>query len=1751
MLLSDQIQDIIKEYRNELSQNQTEISNLTTIRDDLLKEIDTLKLESAKFKARNDIANQELVKSGNTIKVLLNEKECLKKDLDIYEKKFYRKSDETLDLNSQIEKLQKKINSFEQNEHLLILSKQELQKTTSDLTKSEKELFTTANNLRDSISKNEKLEKTIKDLETANKKLVNKNILLISENKEKEKKLCSDFEQKINLIDEERTKALNNLSELKSTLKKRNSKESLLEQEIIDLKNKNKKLIADHKNAQNKVNSSIKEIDAKPEVVKKIKVSNADPNQIEKEFKRQLGLKQQLEFERQIESLKTNQERVIKENSDLVEKLQLEKNNFTAKSNQFEAEIVKLKEELHNFQALADKLQSELKDSFKTSSIKTRNKRLEQKIQELQDQITILKDIEEKEKSCIVEKTKSEFTTRIKQLEKDLNQFQSKIERLEESNRSLSLFKDQNSGLNEQIQNFRKQNQDLKDELKSEKAIQATFTSKLQKKTLEDSKNTDELTKIIEKLNSEIEEIREKNRNLSSFKSQSIKLNQQLKEAETKVRALENEKTESIEAIKTTFTNKFKKETDRLTKKLDEVCKRAQELKEQNDYLKTYEEQVAKLKPQEIALQKQVNLLKEEKIKSEESLRTEISEKFKKEKLKDLEEIKKLTGFLDERNRAIESLREKNDYLSKFENQVRDLENQVIYSKREIDILKKEQIEEVESLRTKLTDSFRNETEQATETLKEANKKFLELKKDYDRKINLESQNNRLNKEVKEFQKRINVLEEEKTKSNEIIEKQKKSIDKFQKDIIQKSVDPEKTDKQVQELKEGSYTLSYRTQASKLSQMVEKLQKKVEQLEEGIREQGIINENLNNTFKKRQEKDSIEINLLVKSQKEANNEIEQLREENNYLNSFKNGFDKLNEEVKEFQKQVNILEEEKSKSEEILRNKFQKDLEKAKLDRSKEIVNLTTDLKEASHEIKILKERNAELAPLEKNVNHFISRAKDLENQIVVLEAEKGQSVKVIKEKIIQKFQKEISQLNESLRKANQEIQNLKETNNLQINAKGQNEKLNQEIKGLQKKINRLETEKIESNKSFSNKIEKAKSDNNKAVNRWEKILKKRDQEVKDLQTKNTYLGILENQSIELKQTLKELEKEIDSLKDEKIKSEESFKKTLDNTIKKSKVEKKKEIDQLTKTLNEKDQEVKDLEQKNSQFDLIKDQNTELKKSIKKLEQKVSYLNDENADLKEYFDNKLKELKAEYSKGIEEDVAFLSRSLNEKIEKIKDLEEKEAQLLSSKKQITVLEQSIKALEQKVSHLKDENVNSKEFFDNKLKELKAEHSKEIDLANKSLNEKIQKIEELKEQNKLIDSFRNQITNLKQSIKRLNQEKNGLEEEKVKYENTFTTSLKKSEIEDSKKIDELTKVLEKKNQEIKDLEEKEIQLLSAKKQITILEQCAKGLQKEANLLKDEKVKAEKSFKGILADGIRKARLEDSKEIDQLTKNLSEINDEVEKLKEQNSYLSHFKDRNSQLNQKFKESQKEIDSLKDELELKENKEIEFNKEKDKLQKEIDMSIFKSRKHKECEDSLKDTQAELNRVIERLKSADNKQTELQNKINGLESRRKENEDQINQLKGTTLENTKLQHELEEANAKLRSAEFNQSQIRSRAAKREKEVATLAKDIERIKESLEASDSEKTTLLVERKKMQGYMTTQEKELEDLGNRARAAEQELKELKESTKESLKKKDEEIAALKKEKVNQESELKEIEAFLTKNKPKKRKSTKNVK
>ena len=495
--------------------------------------------------------------------------------------------------------------------------------------------------------------------------------------------------------------------------------------------------------------------------------------------------------------------------------------------------------------------------------------------------------------------------------------------------------------------------------------------------------------------------------------------------------------------------------------------------------------------------------------------------------------------------------------------------------------------------------------------------------------------------------------------------------------------------------------------------------------------------------------------------------------------------------------------------------------------------------------IKDLEEKEKYL--IEQNDN-LIEKNKNLEKEILKLNTEKDN---LFQEK--EKYKGEIS-----------EYQTKKEKDDI-INEKNIN--LNNQIIDLQKNLEKKK-EDIENIKQEFEKLKKEKEQLAKINNDMNVKLKIDEQEMKKMKQKEMDLIYSQKNNLENKEKIKELEKSESNLNEQNRQLVQKNA-NLEEQISKLKEEK----NNLSKEIEIYKEEA--LKNKTQKDNLINEKNINLNKQIKILEEDLGKKGNQIINI----NKELAELKNQ-NKLLNQQNNDLKNDLNDKLKK-KELEinqMKEINLASSQKMNNDNKKIINELQENEKNLKIKN--------EQLSQKNAEFQKQITNLSKSNDNLLKKMKQYEEDISKSQAEKKDLINYKEKIDLLEKEKNSLQNENKQKDN----KIKEIQLElTQQKNNELnTRLMRNKeieiNKRLKDLEEKEKNIDILVKKSKDLTENNKNIERNISNLKKEEEELIKKLKQYDEQILAKKKTLD--EIKESPKKNTQIQKEKNEKKEKNS-------------------------------------------------------------------------------------------------------------------------------------------------------------------------------------------------------------------------------------------------------------------------
>ncbi len=668
------------------------------------------------------------------------------------------------------------------------------------------------------------------------------------------------------------------------------------------------------------------------------------------------------------------------------------------------------------------------------------------------------------------------------------------------------------------------------------------------------------------------------------------------------------------------------------------------------------------------------------------------------------------------------------------------------------------------------------------------------------------------------------------------------------------------------------------------------------------------------------------IDEMEKLISDNSNNIDELLKE---LNDEKEKEKKLNNELKEITDRLNKLNEEKDKIS-------------------------TQNSNEADNLNKLMEEKNNEIMKLKKKLNETEKNCaeKIKEMKIKVEEAEK--------------------------------ISHEKELESTQISSDFQREKvlMEQKIIFLEKTLKELENHKLRSNlnSSVNSNSTKNKSDEMSTKQKKEKLeeeIKRLNKSIKELQEKNIELDSqlltkgkrIENEKNNISELVETYQKKLEDLQDSNSE--------LAKNINKFKEDSAKQMEILSNDYEKQIEEI--LSQQKTLDDEFKTKEEELRKNLAKLQAELSVLTQD----KELIDKKITQIK--------------DQNQSEKIEHdkyIKILEENNKELLDKYEMTSKENADLKNIHSiEINKLTSENNSKEQEIKNKNEKLKTELNQllsDYDSQIKILKSKVKDHE-----NNIIPKMRQKIVDLQNEKENLSQDiefcgksqKHKLAEIALQYEDQKEQILtnNRQQLEDNnnendQQIQEIRKLYQIEKDKISEQMRNENNL--AQEKINQIEKEQSELLNEIEKEKDDKIaELQDALDEInlnheeYVKKIERELLLRGQKIENLQKFISDTKNSIDVIKtQQEQYLKEqneeFENEKQILNEKIKNAEKDCETT----------EIEINKlNEQNTQLENNLNELKN-KYNDLEDELKAAQNDLDKEIEDLK---NKLNDINKDIN------------------------------------------------------------------------------------------------------------------------------------------------------------------------
>ena len=738
---------------------------------------------------------------------------------------------------------------------------------------------------------------------------------------------------------------------------------------------------------------------------------------------------------------------------------------------------------------------------------------------------------------------------------------------------------------------------------------------------------------------------------------------------------------------------------------------------------------------------------------------------------------------------------------------------------------------------------------------------------------------------------------------------------------------------------------------------------------------------------------------------------------------------KLNTELKEITEKLEKLNQEKDKI--TSQNSNESDnLNKLMEEKNNEIIKLKNKLNQTEKicEQKI-KEMRQKVEEAEK-----ISHQKELESTQI---SSDFQREKVLMEQKIIFLEKTLKELEDNKLRSNPYNTTSKKNRNDETTLKQKKEKLEDEIKRLNKVIKELQEKNIELDSQLLTKGKRIENEKNNIAELVETYQKK----LEDLQDSNSELAkninkFKEDAAKQMEILSTEYEKQIEEILSQQKNLDEEFK-TKEEELRKNLAKVQAELSVLMQDKDLVDKKIEQIKDKNQSEKIEHDKYIKiLEENNKELMDKYEMTSKENADLKNIYANEINQLTSE-NNSKEEQIRIKNEKLKDELNQL--IADYDTQIKTLKNKVVENENNIiPKMKQKILDLQNEKENLSQDIElcgksqkHKLAEiaLQYEDQKEQIINNNrqqledNNNENDQQIQEIRkvyqiEKDKISEQMRNENDIAQERINQIEKEQNEILNELEKEKDDKIAELQDTLDEINLNHDEYVKKIEKelflRNQKIENLQKF---INDTKNSIDVIKMQQEQYLKEQN----EEFENEKN---ILNEKIKNAE-----------KDCETTEIEINKLKEQNnqmeSNLSELKDKYTELEKEFKDVQNDLDQ-------------EINELKNKLN-EINNNINMNNANYEKELSLKEQKAEF---------LSKKLDEIKNELNEL---KESFEEKLNQTKeDVTAEYTEkienMKKEKENLENLISDLEKEYSTLQQ---KYDTETETLTKEKESVTEQL------------------------------------------------------------------------------------------------
>ena len=719
------------------------------------------------------------------------------------------------------------------------------------------------------------------------------------------------------------------------------------------------------------------------------------------------------------------------------------------------------------------------------------------------------------------------------------------------------------------------------------------------------------------------------------------------------------------------------------------------------------------------------------------------------------------------------------------------------------------------------------------------------------------------------------------------------------------------------------------------------------------------------------------------------------------LNEEKDKEKKLNNELKEITEKLNKLNQEKDKISSQNSNESD-NLNKLMEEKNNEIIKLKNKLNQCE---KICAEKIKEMKQKVEEAEK-ISHQKELESTQI---SSDFQREKVLMEQKIIFLEKTLKELEENKLRSNPYNTTSKKNKNDETTIKQKKEKLEEEIKRLNKAIKELQEKNIELDSQLLTKGKRIENEKNNI----EELVETYQKKLEDLQDSNSELAkninkFKEDAAKQMEILSTEYEKQIEEILSQQKNLDEEFK-TKEEDLRKNLAKAQAELSVLMQDKELVDKKISQIKDKNQSEKIEHDKYIKiLEENNKELMDKYEMTSKENTDLKNIYTEEINKLTVE-NNSKEEQIRIKNEKLKEELNQL--INDYETQIKTLKNKVTENENNIiPKMKQRILDLQNEKENLSQDIElcgksqkHKLEEiaLQYEDQKEQIINNNrqqledNNNENDQQIQEIRkvyqiEKDKISEQMRNENDLAQEKINQIEKEQNEILNDLEKEKDDKIAELQDALDEINLNHDEYVKKVEKelflRNQKIENLQKF---INDTKNSIDVIKMQQEQYLKEQN----EEFENEKN---ILNEKIKNAE-----------KDCENTEIEITKLKEQNAQIelnlnelkNHFNDLENELNDVQNNLDKEISELKNKLnEINNNinlnnanyeKELSLKEQKSEfLSKKLDDIKKEYNELKESfEDKLNQTKEDITtEYTEKIENLKKEKENLENIINNIE---------------------------------------------------------------------------------------------------------------------------------------------------------------------